>query len=85
MIHKPHVDWFALSPSLSMLGAAGLLLLVAVFAPKAIRKPVSAVVCGTGFVTAFVFGVLLADKARTGRRSSPTRSSATGGRPPRRS
>jgi NADH-quinone oxidoreductase subunit N len=66
MIHKPHVDWFALSPSLSMLGAAGLLLLVAVFAPKASRKPASAVICGAGFVTAFVFGVLLADKSPRG-------------------
>lgn len=66
MIHKPHVDWFALAPSLSMIGAAGLLLLVAVLAPRAIRKPASAIVCGAGFVTAFVFAVLLADKSARG-------------------
>ena len=34
MIQKPHVDWFALSPSLAMLGAAALLMLVAVFVPR---------------------------------------------------
>ena len=32
-IDKPHVDWFALSPSLALLAAAGLLLMVAVFVP----------------------------------------------------
>jgi len=30
-VTRPHVDWFALSPSLSMIGAAGILMLVAVF------------------------------------------------------
>ncbi len=63
MIHKPHVDWFALSPSLAMIGAAGLLLLVAVFVPRGMRKLASAVVCETGFVAAFVLAVLLADKS----------------------
>ena len=31
MISKPHIDWFALAPSLALLAAAGLLLMVAVF------------------------------------------------------
>jgi NADH-quinone oxidoreductase subunit N len=66
VIHKPHVDWFALSPSLAMIGAAGLLMLVAVFAPRSIRKAVSAIVCGAGFATAFVFAVVLADKSPHG-------------------
>jgi NADH-quinone oxidoreductase subunit N len=66
VIHKPHVDWFALSPSLSLLAAAGLLLMVAVFVPRVSRKPVAASVCGAGFVASFVFAVLLADKSPHG-------------------
>jgi hypothetical protein len=31
VIVKPHVDWFALSPVLALLGTSGLLLMVAVF------------------------------------------------------
>ena len=67
MIHKPHVDWFALSPTLALLAAAGLLLLVAVIVPRALRKPASAVVCAVGYVAAFVFAVLLADKSPHGK------------------
>ncbi len=59
MIHKPHVDWFALSPSLSLLGAAAVLLMVAVFVPRRPRAAVSAFVGFAGFVTAFVFAVVL--------------------------
>ena len=66
MIHKPHVDWFALSPSLALLAAAGLLLLMAVLVPRGIRKASSALVCGAGFVAAFVFAILLADKSPHG-------------------
>ena len=40
-IAKPHVDWFAISPSLSMIGAAGILMMVAVFWPKASRRTAS--------------------------------------------
>jgi len=47
VIQKPHVDWFALSPSLTLIGAAGLLLMVAVFVPRGGRKVVSA---STGFL-----------------------------------
>ncbi len=63
MINKPHVDWFALSPSLAMIGAAGLLLLVAVFVPKRVRKQVSATTAGAGFIAAFVLAIVLADKS----------------------
>ena len=66
MIHKPHVDWFALSPSLALLAAAGLLLLIAVRVPRGIRKASSALVCGAGFVAAFVLAILLADKSPHG-------------------
>ena len=66
MIVKPHVDWFALAPSLSMVAAAGLLMLVAVLVPRAVRKPVSAAVCGAGFLTAFVFAAVLANDSPRG-------------------
>ncbi len=59
MIQKPHVDWLALSPSLALMGAAGLLLMVAVFVPRGPRRAVSASVGFSGFVAAFVFAVLL--------------------------
>ncbi|HUK44292.1 MAG TPA: NADH-quinone oxidoreductase subunit N [Gaiellaceae bacterium] len=66
MISKPHVDWFAISPSLSMLGAAAALMMIAVFWPKASRRAASATVCGAGFVAAFVFAILVADKTPNG-------------------
>ncbi len=67
MIHKPHVDWLALSPSLALLAAAGLLLLVAVLVPRRIRKPSSAVACAAGYVAAFVLAVVLADRSPRGK------------------
>ena len=66
MIQKPHVDWFALSPSLALMGAAGLLLMVAVFVPRGPRRAVSASVGFAGFVAAFVFAVLLDVKSAHG-------------------
>ncbi len=59
MIVKPHVDWFAISPSLSLLAAAALLLMVAVFVPVGPRRAVSASIGFAGFVAAFVFAVLV--------------------------
>jgi NADH-quinone oxidoreductase subunit N len=59
VIHKPHIDWLALSPSLALLGAAGVLLMVAVFVPRRPRSAVSAFVGFAGFVTAFVFAIVL--------------------------
>jgi NADH-quinone oxidoreductase subunit N len=66
MIHKPHIDWFALSPSLSLLAAAAALMMVAVFVPRARRKPVSAGTCALGFVASFVFAVLVDVKTPNG-------------------
>jgi len=63
VIHRPHVDWFALSPSLAMLCASGLLLLVAVLVPRRARKPAAAAGAGAGFVAAFVLAVVLAAKS----------------------
>jgi NADH-quinone oxidoreductase subunit N len=63
LIQKPHVDWLALSPSLALLAAAGTLLMVAVFVPRAVRKPVAAFVGFAGFVAAFVFAAFLDDRS----------------------
>ena len=38
VIVKPHVDWFSLSPTLALLAATGLLLMVAVFTRRTTRK-----------------------------------------------
>jgi NADH-quinone oxidoreductase subunit N len=59
VIAKPHVDWFALAPTLSLLGASGLLLMAAVFVPRRGRSYASAILCFAGFVTAFVWAVVL--------------------------
>jgi NADH-quinone oxidoreductase subunit N len=59
VIDKPHIDWFAISPSLSLLGAAALLLMVAVLVPAGPRRNVATFVGLAGFVTAFVFAVLV--------------------------
>jgi len=59
MIQKPHVDWLALSPELALLAAAGLLLMVAVFVPRRAKSAVAAFTGFAGFVTAFVFAVVL--------------------------
>ena len=56
---KPVVDWFALSPSLALLAAAGLALLGAVLVPRAAVRIFSAVVCALGFVGAGVAAGLL--------------------------
>ena len=59
MIQTPHVDWFAMSPSLALLGAAAIALLAAVLVPAGTRKAFSATVTFGGFIGAFVAAVLL--------------------------
>jgi NADH-quinone oxidoreductase subunit N len=56
---KPVVDWFALSPSLALLAAAGLALLGAVLAPRVAVRVFSAIVCALGFAGAGVAAGLL--------------------------
>ena len=58
-IATPHVDWFALSAPLSLICVSGVLLFVAVLAPRAIRKPLSAFLAFGGFIASFVFAVVL--------------------------
>jgi NADH-quinone oxidoreductase subunit N len=59
VIQTPHIDWFALSPELALLAAAGIALLAAVLVPQAIRKPFAAAVCALGFLAALVFAAIL--------------------------
>ena len=79
MIVKPHVDWFALAPSLALLAASGLLLMVAVFVPRRGRKPTSAFVAFAGFVASGIWAAFLDDRSPTPPRSSTTRCGATAG------
>jgi NADH-quinone oxidoreductase subunit N len=65
-IPRPPVDWFAISPELILLGAAGICLMVAVLAPEATRRATAATVTAGGFVGAFVAAILLYDKTPVG-------------------
>jgi NADH-quinone oxidoreductase subunit N len=56
---KPVVDWFALSPALALLGAAGLTLLGSVLVPQRAVRVFSAIVCALGFLGAGVAAGLL--------------------------
>jgi NADH-quinone oxidoreductase subunit N len=58
-VKTPAVDWFALSPPLALLAAAGLSLLAAVLVPVVARKVVAASAAALGFVAAGVFAGLL--------------------------
>ena len=66
MIPRPQVDWFALAPVLALLGASGLLLLMAVFVPRVVRRPLSAIVCAGGFATSFVLACFLDERSPDG-------------------
>ena len=65
MIETPSVDWFALSPELAMLAAAGVALLGAVLLPRTWIRPVAASVCALGFAGGFVAAALLFWKTGT--------------------
>src|SRR5438132_3759250 len=62
-IHTPHVDWFAMSPALTLLGASAVCLLAAVLLPAAQRRWFSAWVTAGAFVGAFVAAALLYDRS----------------------
>jgi NADH-quinone oxidoreductase subunit N len=55
LIQTPHVDWFVLSPELSLLGAGAICLMLAVLVPAAWRRPLAALVAFAGFVTGGIF------------------------------
>ena len=55
----PAVDWFAISPVLALLAAAGVALLGAVLVPPRARAPLAAVACALGFAGALVAAALV--------------------------
>jgi NADH-quinone oxidoreductase subunit N len=59
MIHRPHVDWFALAPVNALLMAAALALLAAVLVPRSARRSTGAAFCALGYVAAFGFAIAL--------------------------
>ncbi len=63
MIETPNVDWFALSPTLALLAAAGVALLVSVIGPAWFRRGFAAFVTFAGFVTAGVLAGVLFDRS----------------------
>jgi NADH-quinone oxidoreductase subunit N len=65
-IPRPPVDWFAVSPSLVLLGVAGLCLMVAVLGPQAARRATAATLAAGGFAGAFATAAVLYDRSPTG-------------------
>jgi NADH-quinone oxidoreductase subunit N len=59
MIHRPHVDWFALAPVNALLLAAAAALLCSVLVPRSLRKDLAATFCAAGYAVAFGFAVAL--------------------------
>jgi NADH-quinone oxidoreductase subunit N len=55
----PTVDWFAISPSLALLGGGAVALLAAVLVPRWLRAPLAAFATACGFAGAFVAAALL--------------------------
>ncbi len=62
MIQTPHVDWFALSPTLALLGASLVALLGAVVLPRWMRHGVGAGAAFIGFVVAAALAVAVYDQ-----------------------
>jgi NADH-quinone oxidoreductase subunit N len=58
-LNTPHVDWFALSAPLALLGAGAISLLAAVLLPRGWRRGCGAFVCALGFAGAIVAAALL--------------------------
>jgi NADH-quinone oxidoreductase subunit N len=59
VIDKPDVDWLALAPVFSLLGASGVALLGSVLFPRWLRGSLAAVATAAGFVVAGAFAVYL--------------------------
>ncbi|HZS23718.1 MAG TPA: NADH-quinone oxidoreductase subunit N [Gaiellaceae bacterium] len=66
MIHTPHIDWFAISTYLALLGASFVALLAAVLVPRALRRPFAATVSALGFVGGLVTSIWLYVDSSTG-------------------
>jgi NADH-quinone oxidoreductase subunit N len=59
VIPRPHVDWFALSPALVLVGVSFVALLAAVLLPRGARRVFSAVVVGGGYAGAAACAITL--------------------------
>jgi NADH-quinone oxidoreductase subunit N len=59
VIHTPHVDWFAISTILVLIGASFVALLSAVLVPRSARRAVAAGISGLGFVGGLVTSIWL--------------------------
>jgi NADH-quinone oxidoreductase subunit N len=67
VIPTPKVDWLALAPTLSLLGASGVALLGSVLVPWWMRRGFTAFVAFAGFATAGVFAAVLFSESEQGR------------------
>ena len=67
MITTPKVDWLALAPTLSLLGASGVALLGSVLVPWWMRRGFTALAAFAGFVAAGVFAAIVFDESAEGR------------------
>jgi len=63
VIETPQVDWFALSPTLALLGASGIALLGAVLVPPWLRRALAAFAAFGGFVAAGVLAGFVFDRS----------------------
>ncbi len=68
MIHRPPVDWFAMAPTLTLLGVSAVALLTSVLVPRAVQRPVAAAATGLGFFGAIVASVWLYVDSAAGHR-----------------
>jgi NADH-quinone oxidoreductase subunit N len=59
VINTPHIDWFGLSPILTLTGAAFFALLCAVLVPRAVRRVAAASISAVGYVGGIVLAVWL--------------------------
>ena len=59
MINTPSIDWFGLSPVLTLIGASFLSLLCAAVVPRAARRLAGALIAAAGFVAGIVLAVWL--------------------------
>ena len=67
-IHTPHVDWFAISTILALLGASFVALLSAVLVPRSIRRAFAATVAGLGCVGGLITSIWLYVDSASGHR-----------------
>jgi NADH-quinone oxidoreductase subunit N len=59
VINTPHIDWFGLSPILTLTGAAFFALLCAVLVPRTVRRVAAGSISAVGYIAGIVLGVWL--------------------------